>query len=435
MQETTRTKILCGAFFTLGVSLAFIILYLHEALSKQAICTIAGQSLSSNLAAAPPDSGAEMPWGTLKATEIPLACPEGELPDGERRLTEPKWVFEDTSEGRLTRFFNGLNLRPAEKATLLDKRTWEIGPKRCVVSPPEQLIWSLNPDARQRIYSVLSRTPSNFPQRYPFHFALDGLEEKFKNCGLTAENVEQLRWLSYTNGGYLCFTDLQAMKHALNPEQFQELVESLYEVPTYVLGLRLNPHSNVEGLVKYWGKGGREHLIAPLLTALAKVPGGAGINVSYLLPPFARLRLYTYPFTLNDPTAQRSDCFFTSMNFFNEKPDTNFFNASYTAQMIHTQYSTVVDQPVFGDLITLVNGKGESIHACVFIAADYVFTKNGVNSHQPWVLMKLSDMVMMYSWVDSPVQIRFLRRKPGREGPADEGKASSLAYSFRQSNL
>lgn len=47
----------------------------------------------------------------------------------------------------------------------------------------------------------------------------------------------------------------------------------------------------------------------------------------------------------------------------------------------------------------------------MYVADDFVFTKNGVNPEQPWVLMKLSDMLMLYYPADKSGKIRFLRRK------------------------
>lgn len=349
--------------------------------------------------------------GSIEAIEIPLASPDGVFPDRTSRLENPKWVFEDCSESRLARFFSSCDLRPIERRMLLDTRYWNITSNRIVISPPEQLIWSLGPRSRQQIYSVLSKNPANFPQCYPFRFPLHGFDQKFKDSGLPIEQVQRVLALTYTNSDFLCFTDLQAVKAVLRTNEFQELIEILYELPTYMLRLRINPDSDIDALIKYWGKGGREKMIAPLLNALTKVPGGTVFNISYLLPPFARLRLYTYPYTWNDPTAAKQDCFFTSMNFFNETPDTNFFDGDYTAKVLRSDYVQVRDAPTFGDVVTLVNGAGQAFHACVYVADDFVFTKNGVNPEQPWVLMRISDMLMIYYPNDKSGHIQFLRRK------------------------
>jgi hypothetical protein len=137
----------------------------------------------------------------------------------------------------------------------------------------------------------------------------------------------------------------------------------------------------------------------------------AALSVSYLLPTFARVRLYTYPYTWNDPSASRQDCFFTSMNFFNTSPDTNFFDRAYTARVIESEYERVEQAPTFGDVVALCSASGEMFHSCVYIAADFVFTKNGVDLEQPWVLMKMADMLMLYYPTDRSGHISFFRRK------------------------
>ena len=99
------------------------------------------------------------------------------------------------------------------------------------------------------------------------------------------------------------------------------------------------------------------------------------------------------------------------MNFFNETPDTNFFDGAYSQKILDTEYEPVSDEPFFGDLIVLFDENGQSVHMCVYIADDFVFTKNGVNPAQPWVLMRMSDMMMVYYTPEKTARIMFLRRK------------------------
>ena len=399
----TKINRVCPVSFVLGVLTPLVLASVTLLLTHPH-----GAGWLTAYAVGPEKSG---PGGSIEALEIPLASPDGVFPDRTARLESPKWVFEDCSESRLARFFSSCDLRPVERRMLLDERYWSIASNCIVISPPEQLIWSLSPRSRQQIYSVLSKNPANFPQCYPFRFPLQGFNQKFKDSGLPVQQVQRILALTYTNSDFLCFTDLQAVKAVLRTNEFQELIEILYELPTYMLRLRINPDSDIEAMIKYWGKGGREKMISPMLNALTKVPGGTVFNISYLLPPFARLRLYTYPYTWNDPTAARQDCFFTSMNFFNETPDTNFFDGVYTAKVLHSDYSQIRDAPTFGDIVTLVNATGQVFHACVYIVDDFVFTKNGVNPEQPWVLMKISDMLMIYYPNDKSGHIEFLRRK------------------------
>jgi hypothetical protein len=392
-----------GSLTLLMVSLAMVWFVRHGHLH------IVAEPKKAGPAAITPEQAA--PWGIVEAIEVPLANPDGSFPDQEERMRSPKWVFADFTEARLTRFLSSCDLRPAEKRVLLDKRSWNIGTNAVTITPPEQIVWTLTHKARQQIYSVLGKSSQNYSQSFPFRFSIGGFEDKFKNSGLSVEQLERVRRLTYTNAGLICFADLQAVRQALSPEDFKDLVETLYAVPTYLLRLKVPPDADVDALIKYWGKGGREKLVAPILTSLSRMPGGGALNVSYFLPPFARLRLYTYPEAWRDPTAARQDCFFTAMNFFNEVPDTNFFDSTFSQHVLQSEYEPINEDPVFGDVVAVFKPSGEAVHTCVYLADDFVFTKNGINPNQPWVIMRMPDMLMIYFAPANSGQLMYLRRK------------------------
>jgi hypothetical protein len=143
---------------------------------------------------------------------------------------------------------------------------------------------------------------------------------------------------------------------------------------------------------------------------MARVPEGSSVNVTFFLPPFARLRLYTYP-SPRDPDIMKQDCFWTAMNFFNTTPDDAFFNPEHTQKVLRSEYARVSDgTKQFGDLLVLLGPEQQALHMCVYIADDAVFTKNGANTQQPWVLMKLSEMLGEYE-TQKPFEIVVYRRK------------------------
>jgi len=402
MFSCRQTK-LCAIFFVLGASVSLGVATLVESLHKHHHKE--GESSSEERI------WIDSPAGRIEALEVPLANSDGIFPDREQRLAHPKWFFDKATERSLTRYLNSCNLRPQELRMLLDKRTWNILTNGIEISPSDQLIWSLLPQTRQQLYSVLAKSPVNFPQCFPFRFPLDSFEERFRQSDLPVAEIEKIRRLCYTNSGYLCFTDLEAVKPILSSNEFKDLIETLYQVPAYMLRLHIMPDSDINAIVSYWGKGGREKLIAPLLNSLAKIPGGGSLNISYFLPEFARIRLYTYPYAWHDPNMSKQDCFFTSMNFFNDTPDTNFFNKNYTARVLQTEYIAVEKAPSFGDVVALTSSTGEIFHACVYIADNFVFTKNGVDPEQPWVLMRISDMLRLYYPSSNSGHISFLRRR------------------------
>jgi len=411
MLDQKRIKLLCAVSFLLGASVTLLAVAAGALWYVHRYHVVSLGQRAEQLQAETVSPTRVPACGQLDALEIPLADPEGGVPDEEARLCPAKWVFASFSESSLTRFFGSCDLREIERRTLLDKRSWMITSSNIVLCPPEPLVWSLSHKAREQIYSILAKSSENYAQCFPFRFPVDGFEAKFKDSGLSVEQIGKIKRLTYTNGGFLCFADLQAVQKMLNPADFKDLVSGLYAVPTYLLRLRVAPDTDVDGLIKYWGKGGREKLVAPLLTALAHSPGGGTINISYFLPPFARLRLYTFPEAWQDPTAPKQDCFFTAMNFFNETADTNFFDTAYSKRVLDTEYVPVKDEPSFGDVVTLFNTAGEPVHTCVYIADDFVFTKNGVNPSQPWVIMRMPDMLMIYFAHDTSGKMLLLRRK------------------------
>jgi len=129
-----------------------------------------------------------------------------------------------------------------------------------------------------------------------------------------------------------------------------------------------------------------------------------------LIPQFARMRLYTYPFPSEDPVVLRQDCYWTAMNFFNAVPDDRFINPAYTKQVLMADYYPVQSELTFGDVVFLFDSKGQVLHSAVYLADDVVFTKNGAHYNEPWTLMKLEDMLAYYP-SDEPLRINAYRLK------------------------
>jgi hypothetical protein len=355
--------------------------------------------------------GKAEPWGRIEAFELPFANPTGAYPDRDQRMQRSRWLFEHATERSVERFIETCDLPRLHKKVLLDKRYWTVTTNGCTISPPPQLIWFLTPSSREQIYTVLGKWPVNYPQALPFHFSDKGFELRLQQSGLTSESIAMVERLTYRKWGELCFSDLEAAEDLLDPDDFQTLLEALYSIPAYALRLRVDAESDVPALVKYWGKGGREKRIAPLLTALSKVPGGEAMNITSMLPPFARLRLYTYPEAWNNSAATNQDCFYSALNFFNEIENTNLLSPAYIQEVLDTQYAPVSESPSFGDLMVLMNPEAQPVHVCVYIADNFVFTKNGMSLGQPWVLMRLPDVLPTYFAPGKPGRILCLRQK------------------------
>jgi hypothetical protein len=99
--------------------------------------------------------------------------------------------------------------------------------------------------------------------------------------------------------------------------------------------------------------------------------------------------------------------------------------------VLRSEYARIADgSHQFGDLLLLLSADQQALHMCVHIADDAVFTKNGANTQQPWVLMKLSEMLGGYE-SQKPFEIITYRRKtPPPLGMTMTMKINSAAHSL-----
>jgi len=366
------------------------------------------------------------PWGVLETLKIPLAEEENLFPDREQRLRPPCWFFENFSQSDVTAFLASCDLGGAHDFNLTAPNYLQVLSNGCLVLPPAELVRTLDSATRSRIYAVLARSGYNYAQKFPFRFTPEKFSSYFEAPDFAQEKINLLRGLTYTNGTDLCLTDLELLPNLLATNEFDHVVECLYRVPTYRIRLRVYPDSNIESLISYWGKGSRATRVRPLLQSLAKTSGedGATLNIGFFLPQFARLRLYTFPDAWNEAQSSKEDCFWTSMNFFKDRPDPRFLDPAEVRKSLQTDYELVHEQPVFGDLVTLINSSGDAIHMCVYIADDFVFTKNGKTQLAPWVLMKIPDMLLLFPSEAGRRMVVFRSKEPaGNIGAGSIAKA------------
>jgi hypothetical protein len=402
MSKTLRPLILCAGSFALGGVVTLLIGSQRIATFFQQGHVVPVAARQSNSASASKASRPVSPlpvprWGNLDALMFPLGGDDAIYPDRDKRLRRTTWFFENVTESQLAELFRAAGLTPAQQQQLKSPGVLTKTTNGLIVSPPNKFVWTLDSAARRQIYTVLARSETNYSQRFPFRFPqADGFDSRFATIGLTTGQLAKLQHLTYTNFGYVCLSDLQVLSDAFSTNEVNRLIETLYRVPAYRVRLRITPDSDVEALARYWGKGGREKLILPLLQSLKRIPEGASIDIERLLPPTAQVRLDTFPDGWLDPQTREEDCVWTSMNFFRDPPEPRFRDPAYVREILRTEYQYVTGKPTFGDIIALVGPSGNSIHLCIQLADDFVFTKNGLDASQPWAIMKLEDTLACY---------------------------------------
>jgi hypothetical protein len=335
---------------------------------------------------------------------------------------ETHWYFPNYTASKLEELFRSLALKEDQKAYLLDTSNWRLRDGKIMIEPTDELVLGLKKETRQQLYTILGQDPANVAQTYAMRFPRESFEDRLSKAGLSRQRIEWLRELGITNESTIFISPDHALGKALTQQELEQLFRAYGSVPTWRLTLRVMPDTDIAALVKYWGLGGREKVIEPLL-ASAQLPGNPNtVDLVEILPEFARLRIDTYPDPMKDPLATREDCYYTALNFFKSPPDPGLVSEIITRKEMVENYYPTMDPMRFGDLLVLVNSREVGIHICVYLADDFVFTKEGRGVLQPWVIMKLKDVLADFPSTE-PLQVRQLRR---REKVASSGSRSAM---------
>jgi hypothetical protein len=279
------------------------------------------------------------------------------------------------------------------------------------VFPSDDLLLALAPEVRGKLYGRLSANAANHYMAQPYRILEGGLGEKFRDSGVNRETVDLVRRLLYPRGRTLCFSDVELVLRRAPDEKTEiEILKALTRQPAVLTRVRIRPDTDIDKLLGYWasGSGARVKDVRPLLEALKRLKGGSSIGVGFLLPPFARERLYTTPLPTK-PGEKGEDCHWSALNFFSTTPDDRFSDIAFTSRYIDENCYQIAKPTMLGDLVFLLDEKGGVIHSAVYVADDLVFTKNGINYAQPWILMHMKDLLALYSSLDEPKTL-FYRR-------------------------
>lgn len=359
----------------------------------------------------PSQLGGVGPWGQLEYSRIVIEPPEDFVPSFYTQPQPLLWVFKGMSEGDLEELWRRAGLSSEQRQSLRGARRHST-PGGIVLEPDTALILSLSPEARATLYAVLAAWSENPVQHDPFRSRREAVDDWFEPHALPEEIVALTRRLLYPRNGNMLFSDHDIVLPKLaSAAQRVVFVKALSRKSTFLVNLRVGPGDDIEALTRYWGRGRRSKDVGPLLRSLAQRPGGGSVDIAHLLPPFARTLLYTYPLPSDNPVDLAHDCHWTSFNFYNERPDDRLAEMAFVERTIQSDYYQTSAEPAFGDVIILVDQQGKGLHSCIYLADDFVFTKNGAAFSVPWLIGRMETVISFYSIGDSPVEVRRYRRR------------------------
>jgi hypothetical protein len=349
------------------------------------------------------------PWGELLEVDVTLEQPEEYLAYELANSAPTVWLFTASSLAQVRAILleSGFTTTQAE-AALAHVEVVEGGWR---VFPSDDLLLALPPDVRGKLYDRLSENAANHYMAQPYRILGGDLDAKFRGSGVSEETIALVKKLLYPRGKNLCFSDVGLVLRQTPDEKTKiELLKALTRQPAVLTRMRIRPETDIDKLLGYWasGKGARVKDVRPLLDALKRLQNGGTISLMYFLPPFARERLYTTPLP-SKPGEKNMDCHWSALNFFNTTPDERFSEIAFTSRYIDENYYQIAKPSMLGDLVFLLDEAGGVIHSAVYVADDLVFTKNGINYAQPWILMHMKDLQGLYSSLDEPRTL-FYRR-------------------------
>jgi len=335
------------------------------------------------------------PWGNLEYVRMSIEIPEEYVSAHLHETAPSSWLFKNYTPEKLAEFFGKVDLSATERKELLDHNQWRISPTGVILQPTSQTLLSLGANARSTIYSALAEFPENNAQDQPFAFPPGTFEKHFEKSGLGDETVALVKRLCYPHGELLLFADLPTVLHTLKTyEEKVHLEKALSRRETLLVKLHVTPDSNIDELLKYWGRAGSARDLRPMLESLSRVPGGARVSLAHLIPPWPTARLYTFPFPSENAA---EDCHWTSFNFFKDPPEPIPPDGQLLRHKLDTEYYPVTSDPRYGDLVMLATSAGPIIHSCIFLADNIVYSKNGANHTAPWLLATIPEVLSTYS--------------------------------------
>jgi hypothetical protein len=245
-------------------------------------------------AAADSRSAKPGPWGRLTVTPIIVSPPlEYVAADWGRPEGPYQWYFPGTSPQLLHAFLSSSGLTADQIARLESTGEQKAGIAGLTVTPDLELVRSLDPQVRARLYLQLAKSSLNGDQANSFRFFGTSSEEWLRGSLIAPSTRQLIEPLIFRDGDIMHFADAE-IAHAkiADKQELQRLAKTLLRQPTMLVRLSVDRTSQIPELTQYWGRGGRATDIRPLLEWGAGAGAGGEIVIVDLRPSFARIRLF-----------------------------------------------------------------------------------------------------------------------------------------------
>jgi hypothetical protein len=352
------------------------------------------------------------PWGKLSYHEAYLEAPAELLEYYPLPSTTTCWSIGLNEMEEFTTVLEDAGVSAAARTALLDPSRIIRMNESISIFPSADFVLGLSPEARATIYVYLGKHLENEFIKNPVFFGRAGVAPWLKGANLSERIQSLVKQLAWKRGSAWVLSDLETLLGAAaSNAEAKEIFRTCSRTRTLILDLTIDDPSSLASLTKYWTTHANQRVALPFLESLqeAAAQGPIHCDICHLFSPVARQMLYTYPNMSLARNGRFPDCHWTSLNFFNHAPRDYYLNTRLAADTVVNDYDKVSAPYAFGDVIFFLKDGG-AIHSCVHIADDIVFTKNGDNAVNPWMLAHLEEVSDVYAF-DSGVTIQGYRKK------------------------
>ncbi|MCB1230639.1 MAG: hypothetical protein KDN19_10255 [Verrucomicrobiae bacterium] len=383
--------------------------------------------------ASPLQLGKVGPWGQLESYEIVLE-PADQL-IREPLYTYPPliWAFPpDWDLERIGHFLTRSGIAPAEVAAMLESGTVKHHVNATTLLPTARAIIDLNPQQRAALYAEFSKWGINPFQTAPFSLGGDNVSSlaALATHPFPEDFLKFADKFVFEGSPRNLLSDYPLLCTELPDEVAVRIrfAKLLLRSRALMVRLRIPEGTSLDEVRKYWTLDGKIESSLPALNAAFPTDDPAAappLDLVHLLPPLPRQLLYTYSPVALAVGEFRPDCFWSSLNFFEEDFSQRYLDP-IVGELLGSEWIPVEKPYRFGDLILIKELRsGDAVHACNYLADDLVFTKNGKSFLRPWLIQPISEVEKTYS-VDGFHQTavyrhrRFLPRQSSSAPAPDE---------------
>ena len=347
-------------------------------------------------------------WGNLEYEQIVLE-PDENILDGERLSKPTRWFFKNYSLSQLNSLFQIAGI-PGTDLNAISQGPVSTHADGISFYPRREFLLKLTPESRGKIYAAL--VADSDASRYfdVFLFENDYLDLTLEQTTLSPVTLKLFRSLLYKRNNLSAFSDAPLVLETLHDAPTKAaFLKMLVRRPALSVRLKLNDGGKGNVVSDYWSIHGRsKELLSAIQQAVSNQ--ATSIDITELLPQWVQKRLNTFPAS-GDKLDVVRNCHWTSLNFFNDQPNDGYLFIDEVEKELTSNYGKVNSAPQLGDVVLFRNSSHNIVHSAAFIADNVVLTKNGEGTAQPWCLMKVTDVIDLYTALMGPMSVKIYRKR------------------------